>query len=123
GFLDETGAFTFESRMGDALRLGGFLVNPDEISTFIESIEGITACAVVGVRVDGRQRAAAFVQTTGVGAFDPGPMLDRCRANLAPFKVPVIIHALDEFPVADGPNGMKIQRGELRRIAHELLEQ
>ena len=60
GFLEEDGSFTFESRMGDALRLGGFLVNPDEISGFIETIEGIVACVVVGVRAEGRQRAAAL---------------------------------------------------------------
>lgn len=123
GFLDQDGGFTFESRMGDALRLGGFLVNPDEISGFIESIGGIAACVVVGVRVEGRPRAAAFVKTRGISAFDPEQVLKRCRESLAPFKVPAIVHALDEFPVADGPNGIKVQRGELRRIAGELLEQ
>ncbi|MFT5486064.1 MAG: fatty-acyl-CoA synthase [Paracoccaceae bacterium] len=122
GYLDEGNAFTFESRMGDALRLGGFLVNPDEISAFIESIDGISACVVVGVRAEGRQRAAAFVTIRQLSAFDSTSVLARCCDGLAPFKVPVILHALDEFPVADGPNGVKIQRGELRRIANELLE-
>lgn len=122
GHLDEEGAFTFESRMGDALRLGGFLVNPDEISSFIESIDDVVACVVVGVRADGRQRAAAFVNIRKGAAFDPESALSQCRDHLAPFKVPVILHALDEFPVADSPNGVKIQRGELRRVAGELLE-
>lgn len=122
GFLDEGDAFTFESRMGDALRLGGFLVNPDEISAFIEGLDGISECVVVGVRAEGRQCAAAFVKMRKFSALDEAFVLDRCRAGLAPFKVPAILYALDEFPVADGPNGVKIQRGELRRIAHELLE-
>lgn len=122
GFLDETGGFTFESRMGDALRLGGFLVNPDEISSFIENIDGIAACVVVGVRAEGRQRAAAFVKIRDNSGFDAESILRQCRDSLAPFKVPAILHALDEFPVADGPNGVKVQRGELRRIAIELLE-
>lgn len=123
GFLDEAGTFTFESRMGDALRLGGFLVNPDEISAYIEEIADVTACVVIGVRSEGRLRAAAFVKTRDISAFDPEPVLRLCRESLAPFKVPVMIHALDEFPVADSPNGVKIQRGELRLIAGKLLEQ
>jgi len=123
GFLDEAGGFTFESRMGDALRLGGFLVNPDEISSFIESIDGIAACVVVGVRAEGRQRAAAFVKIRDDYGFDAERTLRQCRECLAPFKVPAILHALDEIPVADGPNGVKVQRGELRRVAIELLEQ
>lgn len=122
GYVEEGGAFTFESRMGDALRLGGFLVNPDEISGFIENVDGIVACAVVGVRVEGRQRAAAFVKIRDESGFDAKLVLALCRDSLAPFKVPAILHVLDEFPVADGPNGIKIQRGELRRIAVELLE-
>jgi len=123
GFLEEDGSFTFESRMGDALRLGGFLVNPDEISGFIETIEGIVACVVVGVRAEGRQRAAAFVKTREPAVIDPQSVIDRCKGGLAPFKIPVIVHALQEFPVADGPNGVKIQRGELRRLAIALTEQ
>lgn len=123
GFLDQAGSFTFESRMGDALRLGGFLVNPDEISGYIETFADVTACVVIGVRSAGRLRAAAFVKTPDIAAFDPAPVLRLCRENLAPFKVPVMIHALDEFPIADSPNGVKIQRGELRRIAGKLLEE
>ena len=123
GFLDEAGGFTFESRMGDALRLGGFLVNPDEISSFIESIDGIAACVVVGVRAEGRQRAAAFVKIRDDFGFDADRTLRQCRECLAPFKVPAILHVVEEFPVADGPNGVKVQRGELRRLAIELLEQ
>ena len=79
GFLDEEGSFTFESRMGDALRLGGFLVNPDEISGFIETIPDIAACVVVGIRSEGRLRAAAFVTTRDIAVFDPAPVLRLCR--------------------------------------------
>lgn len=122
GFLDTAGAFTFESRMGDALRLGGFLVNPDEISGFIEAIDGIQACVVVGVMTEGRLRAAGFVKIRQKTTVDLDFVQRRCREGLAPFKVPAILHVLDEFPVADGPNGVKIQRGVLRRIASELLE-
>lgn len=123
GYLDADGGFTFESRMGDALRLGGFLVNPDEISGFIESIDGVQSCVVVGVRFEGRLRAAAFVKIWPKSDIELTLIKSRCKEDLAPFKVPALVHAVDEFPVADGPNGVKVQRGALRRFASELLEQ
>jgi fatty-acyl-CoA synthase len=122
GFLSVDGSFTFVSRIGDALRLGGFLVNPDEISGFIENIDGIQECVVVGVTQDGRLRAAAFVKPVENQTVDQERTLRACREGLAPFKVPVMLHVMDEFPVADGPNGVKIQRGVLRDIASELIE-
>ncbi len=39
--LDGHGGFTFLSRMGDVLRLSGFLVNPLEIETHIQKLPAI----------------------------------------------------------------------------------
>ena len=41
GQLDPDGGFIFLSRMGDALRLRGFLVNPPEIEVHIQELPGI----------------------------------------------------------------------------------
>ncbi|MCY3830540.1 MAG: AMP-binding protein, partial [Rhodospirillaceae bacterium] len=60
GYLDETG-FVFLARMGDALRLGGFLVAPEEIMARIEEVAGVAASQVVGVTAGGKPRCAAFV--------------------------------------------------------------
>lgn len=122
GYLQEDGSFTFQSRIGDALRLGGYLVNPDEISGFIRELDQIADCVVVGVMAEGRLRSAAFVKPASGQDFDHGRVLEACRRELAPYKVPVIVHALDAFPVADGPNGEKVQRGALRHLAAELVE-
>ena len=40
--------FVFQARMGDSLRLAGFLVNPAEIEQVVESLPGVRACQVVG---------------------------------------------------------------------------
>ena len=69
GTAEREGAFTFDARMGDALRLGGFLVDPNEISSFIETFEEIEACIVVGVEAHGRPRAAAFVTLSDLKKF------------------------------------------------------
>lgn len=105
------GGFAFITRRGDALRLGGFLVSPEEIEGFLQAQPGVTAAQVV--EADGRP--VAFV-IPGPG-YDAGALLAAARQSLARFKVPARIVALDAFPVTDGPNGPKIQRAELRKMA------
>ena len=122
GARDGDGGFTFSARMGDTLRLGGFLVNPAEIGDYIASLDGVADCQVVAATVDGRTRPVAFVVPAGRQPPDEAVLLAACRATLAPFKVPVRIHALDEFPTVASPNGTKIQRHVLRRAAQELVE-
>ena len=124
--MEKTGGFRFDARMGDVIRLGGFLVNPDEISEHIETIDGIRDCVVVGVQTDVGTRAAAFFirDHDRSGAFpDADAVQALCREHLAPFKVPALVQELEAFPVADGPNGIKVQRGELRALAREILDQ
>ena len=65
--------------------------------------------------VDADGRPVAFV-IPGPG-YDEAALLAAARQNLARFKVPARIVALDAFPVTDGPNGAKIQRAELRKMA------
>ncbi len=103
--------FDFLTRAGDALRLGGFLVAPEEIEGFLQSQPGVLAAQVVAH--DGR--AVAFV-LPGEG-FDGAALTAACAARLARFKVPARIVPLDAFPTADGPNGRKVQRARLREMA------
>ena len=49
GCTHSDGRFTFLARIGDALRLGGFLVSPPEIEAVVQAFPGISACQVVGV--------------------------------------------------------------------------
>jgi fatty-acyl-CoA synthase len=113
------GGFVFLARMGDALRLGGYLVNPLEISSHIETHPAVAACQVVGARTKRGERAVAFVvRRAGV---EEGALLAHCRAGLASFKCPEAVIFLDAFPVAESANGAKIQRAKLRDWARERL--
>ena len=115
--LDGEGGFTFLSRMGDVLRLSGFLVNPLEIETHIQAVPGISACQTIAVpRPDG-VRAAAFVILQTGAALDEAAVIAHCRQGLASYKVPVRVFAVTEFPVTPSPNGPKIQRARLRDMA------
>jgi fatty-acyl-CoA synthase len=121
GRLVGDGSFVFETRMGDVLRLGGYLVAPSEIEAHIESFPGIEGCQAVGaVGADGLT-AVAFVTLRPGAAFDEVALRQFCTAGLARFKVPARCVALDAFPTTASANGTKVQRAKLREMAHRLL--
>jgi fatty-acyl-CoA synthase len=122
GYLSEDGGFVFLARMGDALRLGGFLVNPAEIESFIVAAPGISGCQVVGVPGAHGAQPVAFVTLQAGAALDESALRARCARAMAKYKVPARIYALDAFPVTTGPNGVKIQRGKLREMAEARLK-
>jgi fatty-acyl-CoA synthase len=118
--LDGNGGFTFLSRMGDVLRLSGFLVNPLEIETHLQKLPTIAACQAIAVpRPDG-VRAVAFVILAPGATLDEAAAIAHCRRGLANFKVPARIFAIDDFPKTPSPNGFKIQRARLREMAEQL---
>ena len=117
GQLEADGSFTFLSRMGDVLRLSGFLVNPLEIETHIQKLPGIDDCQTIAVpRPDG-VRAVSFVILKPGAALDEAAVIAHCKRGLANYKVPLRVFAIDDFPKTPSPNGFKIQRSKLREMA------
>jgi fatty-acyl-CoA synthase len=121
GRLDPWGGFEFETRMGDVLRLGGFLVSPAEIEAQLQADAAVDGAQVVAVADRQGARAVAFVTLRPGAAFDEARLIARCRAALAAFKVPARIIRLDAFPTTSGPNGTKVQRRALRDMAETWL--
>jgi fatty-acyl-CoA synthase len=115
------GGFVFLARMGDALRLGGFLVNPVEIASHIEAHPAVASCQVVGARTERGERAVAFVVKRAGAEVGAAALVAHCRAGLAAFKCPEAVIFLDAFPVAESANGVKIQRAKLRAWAKERV--
>lgn len=111
------------SRKGDALRLGGFLVNPREIEEFLERHPSVREAQIVGVDTTGGPGVVGFVLAENPGSFDENAVLAECRRRLARFKVPQRLVVLDEFPVSHGANGVKIQRNRLRDLAEAMLKE
>ncbi len=118
-------AFVFLSRMGDSLRLRGFLCDPAEIEKHLERHPAVDLAQVVGARgEDGADRAVAFVRLVeGPAAFTAlrEDLHVHCREGLANYKRPEHIEFVDEFPVTEGPNGMKIRKVELRERAEGII--
>lgn len=119
--LDAHGGFTFLSRMGDVLRLSGFLVNPLEIETHLQRLAGIADCQTIAVARPDGVRAVSFVILNPGAALDEAAAIAHCKRGLANYKVPLRVFAVDDFPKTPSPNGFKIQRGKLREMAERLL--
>ena len=122
GRLCGDGSFVFEARLGDALRLAGFLTSPAEIEAHIERHPSIAGVQVVGAVTPKGQRAFAFVLLRPGCALDEAALWEHCRRGLADYKLPVRFVALDSFPVAESANATKIQRGRLRALAQEVVD-
>lgn len=120
GRLRGDGSFVYETRAGDAMRLGGFLVAPGEIEDELKSCTGVADAQVVAVDLKGQARCVAFV----IPAKEP-PMQEtlvaRLRERLAGYKVPARIYVVEAFPVTDSANGVKIQRARLRAMAMDRI--
>lgn len=122
GYTTEEGGFVFLARMGDVLRLGGFLVAPAEIEAHMGGHPSVERCQVVGVTTPNGPRAVAFVTLRAGAEFDEDALRHHCLDGLARFKAPTRFFALDEFPTTQSANGTKIQRARLRDMAQTAIE-
>jgi acyl-CoA synthetase (AMP-forming)/AMP-acid ligase II len=114
-------AFVYLSRIGDGLRLRGYLVDPTEIEAFLCEHPVVSAAQVVGVRRQGEgDVAVAFVRSDR--KISETELLSYCRDGIANYKIPRRIVLVDEFPVIEGPNGTKIRKASLREQASLLLD-
>jgi fatty-acyl-CoA synthase len=121
GSTSADGRFVFLTRMGDALRLGGFLVSPAEIEAVVQETPGIAACQVVGVpRAEGLVPVAFVIVDQGA-TLDEAAVTAHVAFRLARYKVPRRVLPIDAFPVTPGANATKIQKGKLREMAEALL--
>lgn len=112
--------FTYLTRMGDVLRLGGFLVSPVEIETVLMNLDGVLEAQVVAVDRPSGARPVAFVISDGP-EIDEAGAIATCRQHLARYKVPIAVLTIDRFPTTPSANGTKIQRVKLREIAEIAL--
>ncbi len=121
GCTHADGRFTFLTRMGDSLRLGGFLVSPLEIESLVQEQPGIAACQVVGIARSDGLRPVAFVILKPGAVLEEESLLARLSGKLARYKLPVRVLPVESFPVTPGANATKIQKGKLREIAESML--
>ena len=123
GYTTADGRFVFIARLGDALRLSGFLVSPAEIEDVLQQHAAVQAAQVVDVDTPAGVKPVAFVIAKAGARFDEPALLEHCAARIAKFKLPLRVVVLDAFPVTPGANATKIQKGRLRELAQSLLRE
>lgn len=118
GRVREDGSFVFETRTGDAIRLGGFLVSPVEIEEVIRQLPGVADAQVVAVEIAQQTRAVAFViRRAGGPPVGEADVAGWVKSRMAGYKVPARVWFVEAFPVTHSANGDKIQRAKLREAA------
>jgi fatty-acyl-CoA synthase len=88
--------FDFETRLGDALRPGGFLVGSEEIETLPKRQPGVREAQVVGV--SGGTVAVALVQPEPGARLEESAPVEACRRDLVRFRPPARILPVGAFP-------------------------
>jgi len=121
GYTTADNSFIYITRMGDVMRLAGFLVNPLEIEAVLDSHPAVLASQVVAIDGPRGARPVAFVIPRGVPEVDTKALIAHCAQRMAKYKVPEYILPIDEFPITPSANGNKIQKAKLREIADAAI--
>lgn len=121
GYMLDDGGVILLSRIGDVLRIGGYLVNPLEIEETVLGLCDASACQVIAIDAKNSVRPVAFVVGKPGYRHDEQAIVDGCRHKLATYKTPIRVFELDEFPVTDSPNGKKVRKNVLKEMAMERI--
>ncbi len=97
GFIDTDGSVQLVGREKDLIISGGLNVYPAEVEAVLDDRPDVAESAVIGVpHPDFGEAVVAVIQP--VGTFDKEAMRVALRQQLAAFKLPKEIIALDELP-------------------------
>jgi acyl-CoA synthetase (AMP-forming)/AMP-acid ligase II len=104
--LVEDGYLRLEGRIKELIIRGGENISPGEVEDALKAHPAVTDAVCFGIADDkyGQVVGAAVVLR---GEADPAQLRASCRASLADFKVPKVIHVVNEIPRT--PTG-KLQR-------------
>lgn len=114
GVMDEDGYFRIVDRLKDMiLGAGGFNIYPREIEEVLFQHPQVLEAAVTGVPVEGKgERVKAYVVLKAGQSATEEEIIEFCRQNLAPHKVPRFVEFRDQLPKSQVG---KVLRRELDR--------
>lgn len=111
---DDVGAYSYEGRVDDMMKVGGLWVSPIEIENRLMEHEAISECAVVSHEEDGltRIRAVAILRDGHEGSEAlTGELQTWCKDALQRYQFPHLIDYVADLPRTTTG---KIQRFKLR---------
>ncbi|WP_041448158.1 class I adenylate-forming enzyme family protein [Anaeromyxobacter sp. Fw109-5] len=116
-YRDSEGFLFHQGRSKEILKVGGHRVSPVEIEHVIADHPDVAEAAVIGIRHDlvGEVPAAFVVGRAGRSPSEAA-LLQHCREQLPPYKVPVKFTVVEALPRNEAG---KLLRAELARRASE----
>ena len=117
--MDEDGYVTICDRSKDMLIVGGFKVFSVEVENKLKVLDEVELSAVIGTpdkKRPGNDIVNLFVQLSAAGKAKSEDAVKQdilafCKENMSPYKVPKVIHIVDEIPLT--PVG-KVDKKALR---------
>ena len=97
------------------IKTSGINVSPAEVEEFINSLDDVAGCVVVGAPNELRgEVVVAIVQPVAGHTIDPANLVSQCKSSIAAFKVPALVLIVDSLPLTSTG---KISRMEARILA------
>jgi benzoate-CoA ligase family protein len=114
---NEAGAYVYEGRADDMIKVGGLWVSPIEVENALAEHPLVVECAAVGVRAEETTRVKAYVicreHDQGSGELET-ELQEWCKERLRRYEYPHYFEFVEELPkTLTG----KIQRYKLREMA------
>jgi long-chain acyl-CoA synthetase len=99
GEIDSDGYLFIRDRKKDVVIVGGYNVYPREVDEVLFAHPAVKEAASTGApdRYYGETVRAFVVLNEGAG-IDANDLIDHCKKNLAPYKVPSQIYLVDALP-------------------------
>jgi acyl-CoA synthetase (AMP-forming)/AMP-acid ligase II len=107
--VDDDGFVWIEGRTSDLINRGGNKVFPDQVEEVILLLPGVKEAAVVGVPDDRLGEVpVAFI----IGDATDDQLMDVCRDNLVPYKIPVAFQRVPAIPRSEVGKVLRRQLAE-----------
>jgi fatty-acyl-CoA synthase len=119
GYVGEDGYLRLVDRKKDLIIRGGEKIGPAEIEQYLERHPSIRRAAVVGVPSQaGGEAIWAYVERQPGATLTAREVLNFCRGQIAPFKIPAEVRFVERLPTT-ATN--KVQKFRLREMAAQEL--
>ena len=120
GIVDEDGFVHLVGRQKEVIIRSGYNVYPREVEDRLDTHPAVREAVVAGVPDDILGEAICACVVAEEGAIVTGQeIIDWCAATLADYKVPDLVHFVDEFPMTGTGKVRRVELSRRIRAEHE----
>ena len=123
GIIDEDGFVHLVGRPKEVIIRSGYNVYPREVEDRLHSHPAVREAVVAGVPDDILGEAICACVVPDEGAIVTGQeIIDWCAATLADYKVPDLVHFVDDFPMTGTGQVRRVELSRRVRAEHERYQ-